>query len=114
MFSAISNLFREWSIEDRGSRSSILDLRSSSSLFVQPTLYLPSVFRRDQRRFLIAALETRRTAGGKAAAPGRAHQAGRFTGDELELLILAQPRHASHQFLGIGMEWLPEKSPSVA
>src|SRR5262245_21300793 len=105
MFSAISNLFREWSIEDRGSRSSILALRSSTSLFVQPTLHLPSVFRRDQRRFLIAALETRRAARGKATTPRWAHQAWRFTGDELELLILAQPRHAGHQFLGIGMEW---------
>src|SRR5262252_3624810 len=114
MFSAISNLFRQWSIEDRGSRSSILDLRSSSSLLVQPTLHLPPVFRRDQRRLLITALETRRAAGGKAAAPGRAHQAGRFTGDELELLILAQPRHASHQFLRIGVERFPEKSLRVA
>src|SRR5215475_6466561 len=114
MLSAISNLFREWSIEDRGSRSSILDLRSSSSLFVQPTLYLPPVFRRDQRRFLIAALETRRTAGGKAAAPRWAHQAGRFTRDKLELLILAQTRHASHQFPGIGVQRFPEKSCRVA
>src|SRR5215468_4029334 len=114
MFSAISNLFREWSIEDRGSRSSILALRSSSSLFVQPTLHLPSVFRRDQRRFLIAVLETRRAAGGKAAAPGRAHQARWFTRDKLELFILAQPRHASHQFLGIRVERLPEKSHRVA
>jgi hypothetical protein len=82
--------------------------------FVQPTLHLPAVFRFDQRRLFITALESQRAAGRKAAASGRAHQARRFTRDEIELLILAEPRHAGHQFLGIGVERFPEESRGIA